>query len=173
MKNIDFLQETNEIKVDLDMLWDNFFNISIKRRKEIVKKEINDIMNEWNKKIFTNYIEDLFLELFELNKLKNPETYNICAKTFNYILRKFIESKKYRRYLLSWKKWTEMYLLREEIVTFISEFIDKDIIKILLSKLEKKIIKKKKKQVDNDYITQKRENEMENIYDPDNLDSFF
>jgi hypothetical protein len=66
-----------------------------------------------------------------------------------------------------------MYLLREEIVTFISEFIDKDIIKILLSKLEKKIIKKKKKQVDNDYITQKRENEMENIYDPDNLDSFF
>lgn len=175
MGKIHDLQKIDEWKIISELWLDNFLDISIIKRQEIINREIIEIIKEGDKINFIKFLEMNFLDLVAIDKSTNPETYEICAKSFNYMLRQFIENKIYKWYLLSWKRWSDMYMLRNEIVTFISEFIDNDIIELLLSNLEKKVITKEKNNTQNDDIEKEQEQQhiIEDIYDPDNVDAYF
>jgi hypothetical protein len=104
--------------------------------------------------------------LVNIDKYACPETYDICANSLNFILKEFLASEKCKSFLLSGNKGTEMYLLREEIVEFFSEYIDNDILSLLSSYLE----------VKEDKIEEEHEEVLvQEIflrdYDPDDIDS--
>ncbi len=89
-----------------------------------------------NRTKFLKYVDWYFQDLLYLDNIAYPQTYNACLKSFNEMLRLFINNEEYKLYLLSGQIGSGMHSLRNEIVTCFSEFIDKDIVDLLSSNIE-------------------------------------
>ncbi len=97
--------------------------------EELTKKETLDLLTNPSRNKIYVYLNEAFLSLRELYNA--PELFGVSIKLFNNSLRSLITNVDTRKILLSWKKWTKMFVLRDEILVNFQKVIDKDIAKKL------------------------------------------
>ncbi len=113
------IQEFNDIMDNKFTEWKN-------NLEEITKNEIDNLINNPTRNSLYDYLNNKFLDLQDL--VRNPDTFKVCWKLFNQILKSLIANEDTKKLLLSWKKWTKMFVFRDEILLNYSSIIDNEVV---------------------------------------------
>ncbi len=115
------------------------------QRQEITLWEINSILeNNSNIQKIVDFIMNELKDIENLqNDWKNPETLKFCSNNFNLTLRETLKNEELLQYISIRKTSSKGHLLRKKILKICSDFLDKDLLKIIAFK-EDEIPKNKK-----------------------------
>lgn len=109
---------------------------TIKRHKIIdtTTEEINALLDtSHTRQKLLDYITGELEQIIELqNDWKTPETLKFCEQNLDYLLKTILNTPKLKELFLKNKKWSRTYTIRESIVNIWSNFLDKNILDIIL-----------------------------------------